>query len=67
MPLMKSVSDNTVVDLEGQHFLAMVNNILYALVGGRDLQNGTPGLTREETQFKKSDALKTRRAAETGR
>ncbi|RFU12934.1 hypothetical protein DZD18_09600 [Rhodobacteraceae bacterium W635] len=66
MPLMKPVPDNIVENPGGQHFLATGHNVLVALEGARDLQNGTSGLTGEETQFKKPDTLKTLRAAETG-
>lgn len=52
-------------DLGTQHFLAIGDNIFYALEGARDLQNGTSKLTGEERHFLQKSALKTLRAAET--
>lgn len=52
-------------ELGGQHFLAIGDNIFYALEGARDLQNGTSGLTGEERHFLLRDALETLREAET--
>lgn len=51
-------------DLGVQHFLAIGDNIFYALEGARDLQNGTSGLTGEERHFLKTDALETLRGSE---
>lgn len=52
-------------DLGTQHFLAIGDNIFYALEGARDLHNGTSGMIGEERHFLKPDALETLRAAET--
>jgi hypothetical protein len=52
-------------DLGTQHFLAIGDDIFYALEGARDLQNGTSKLTGEERHFLQKSALKTLRAAET--
>lgn len=52
-------------DLGTQHFLAIGDDIFYALEGARDLQNGTSGLTGEERHFLQSSALETLRGAET--
>lgn len=52
-------------DLGVQNFLAIGDDIFYALEGARDLQNGTSGLTGEERHFLKPEALETLRAAET--
>lgn len=46
-----------------QYFLAIGNNIFYALDGARDLVNGTSGLTREERHFLKADSLSVLRSA----
>ncbi|MEI4263448.1 DUF4214 domain-containing protein [Roseovarius sp. D0-M9] len=54
-----------VEDLGVQHFLAIGDNIFYALEGARDLQNGTSGMIGEERHFLKPDALEVLRAAET--
>lgn len=51
-------------DLGTQHFLAIGDNIFYALEGARDLQNGTSGMTGEERHFLGPDALDTLRSAE---
>ncbi|MCC5986161.1 MAG: hypothetical protein JJT95_00670 [Pararhodobacter sp.] len=52
-------------NLGTQHFLAIGDNIFYALEGARDLQNGTSGLTGEERHFLKKDSLDTLRESET--
>jgi len=52
-------------DLGTQHFLAIGDDIFYALEGARDLQNGTSGLTGEERHFLQPSALETLRGAET--
>lgn len=52
-------------DLGKQYFLAIGDNIFYALEGARDLINGTSGLTGEERHFLHRDALDTLRSAET--
>lgn len=52
-------------NLGAQHFLAIGDNIFYALEGARDLQNGTSGLTGEERHFLDADASETLRSAET--
>jgi Ca2+-binding RTX toxin-like protein len=52
-------------DLGGQYFLAIGEDIFYALDGARDLQNGTTGLTGEERHFLRPPALETLRSAET--
>lgn len=52
-------------DLGVQNFLAIGDDIFYALEGARDLQNGTSGQTGEERHFLKPDALEALRAAET--
>ena len=52
-------------DLGPQHFLAIGNDIFYALEGARDLGNGTTGLTGEETHFLDASALDELRSAET--
>ena len=52
-------------DLGPQHFLAIGDDIFYALEGARDLGNGTTGLVGEERHFIGRDALETLRSAET--
>jgi hypothetical protein len=52
-------------DLGVQNFLAIGDDIFYALEGARDLQNGPSGMTGEERHFLKPEALETLRAAET--
>lgn len=52
-------------NLGAQHFLAIGDNIFYALEGARDLGNGTSGLTGEERHFLHPDALTALRNAET--
>lgn len=52
-------------DLGVQNFLAIGDDIFYALEGARDLQNGTSGQTGEERHFLQPDALETLRSAET--
>ncbi len=52
-------------DLGSQYFLAIGDNIFYALDGARDLQNGTNGLHGEERHFLGREALETLRSAET--
>jgi len=52
-------------NLGTQHFLAIGDNIFYALEGARDLQNGTSGMTGEERHFLMRSALETLREAET--
>ena len=47
-----------------QQFLAIGDNIFYALEGARDLSNGTSGLTGEERHFLHPDSLEALRAAE---
>lgn len=48
-----------------QQFLAIGDDIFYALEGARDLGNGTTGLTGEERHFLAPNALNTLRSAET--
>jgi len=48
-----------------QQFLAIGDDIFYALEGARDLGNGNSGLTGEERHFLAPDALETLRSAET--
>ena len=52
-------------DLGPQHFLAIGDNIFYALEGARDLSNGMSGLTGEERHFLLPESLETLRDAET--
>lgn len=52
-------------DLGSQHFLALGDNVFYALEGARDLQNGTSGLNGEERHFLLPDSFETLRSAET--
>ena len=52
-------------NLGPQYFLAIGDNIFYALDGARDLQNGTTGLTGEERHFLLPSALQTLREAQT--
>ena len=52
-------------DLGAQYFLAIGDNIFYALEGARDLSNGTSGLTGEERHFLRPEALDVLRNAET--
>jgi Ca2+-binding RTX toxin-like protein len=52
-------------NLGAQHFLAIGDDIFYALEGARDLQNGTSGQVGEERHFVARDALDTLRHAET--
>ena len=52
-------------NLGKQYFLAIGDNIFYALEGARDLVNGTSGLTGEERHFLHPSALETLRNAET--
>lgn len=52
-------------NLGTQYFLAIGNDIFYALDGARDLHNGTSGLHGEERHFLLGDALDTLRSAET--
>ncbi|SMH37801.1 calcium-binding protein [Maritimibacter sp. HL-12] len=52
-------------DLGSQYFLAIGEDIFYALDGARDLQNGTSGMTGEERHFLRPPALETLRSAET--
>jgi len=52
-------------DLGSQHFLAIGNDIFYALEGARDVANGNTGLTGEERHFLHPDALETLRSAQT--
>jgi len=52
-------------NLGKQYFLAIGEDIFYALDGGRDLKNGTSGMMGEERHFLKSSALETLRSAET--
>lgn len=47
-----------------QNFLAIGDDIFYALEGARDLQNGTSGLIGEERHFVLPEALESFRAAE---
>ncbi|GGD28586.1 calcium-binding protein [Sinisalibacter lacisalsi] len=54
-----------VEELGSQYFLAIGEDIFYALDGARDLQNGTSGLTGEERHFLRPPALETLRSAET--
>jgi len=51
-------------NLGGQHFLAIGDNIFYALEGARDLTNGTSGMTGEERHFLLPSALEQLRDAE---
>jgi len=52
-------------DLGPQQFLAIGEDIFYALEGARDLRNGTSGMTGEERHFLDPKVLETLRAAET--
>ncbi|MFO8127398.1 calcium-binding protein [Yoonia sp.] len=52
-------------NLGSQYFLAIGQDIFYALEGARDLGNGTSGLIGEERHFLKQDALQMLRSAET--
>lgn len=52
-------------DLGEQYFLAIGNNIFYALEGARDLSNGKSSLAGEERHFLKADSLDALRSAET--
>jgi len=52
-------------NLGDQHFLAIGDNIFYALEGARDLANGTTGQPGEERHFLARSALDTLRGAET--
>ena len=52
-------------DLGPQYFLAIGDDIFYALEGARDLGNGTTGQTGEETHFLNESALDELRSAET--
>lgn len=52
-------------DLGAQYFLAIGDDIFYALDGARDLQNGASGGTGEERHFLLPSALETLRSAET--
>ena len=52
-------------ELGTQYFLAIGDNIFYALEGARDLSNGTSGRTGEERHFLRPEALDTLRNAET--
>jgi Ca2+-binding RTX toxin-like protein len=51
-------------DLGEQFFLAIGDNIFYALDGARDLQNGVSGLVGEERHFLLPSALEELRSAE---
>ena len=51
-------------NLGGQHFLAIGENIFYALEGARDLTNGTSGMTGEERHFLLPSALEELRDAD---
>lgn len=51
-------------NLGTQYFLAIGDNIFYALEGARDLQNGTSGMHGEERHFLDASALDTLRTAE---
>lgn len=51
-------------NLGPQHFLAIGDNIFYALEGARDLTNGVSGSSGEERHFLLSSALETLREAD---
>lgn len=52
-------------NLGTQYFLAIGNDLFYALEGARDLQNGTSGLIGEERHFLRPEALQMLRSAQT--